>query len=266
MSICKERPVKTALCTIAFRERTFEEVLDLACGAGFDGVEPWGKPDHIQSDWDAESVERSADEIKKRGLKVSQYGSYANPTSAKFHDEMVDAIEIAEGFETDKIRIWAGTCGSAKASEDEWSKAIARLKEFADRTAANGMTLVLEMHVGYLTDTVQGNLRLLEGVDRSNLRLNYQPLYTDSWESVLDGLGQIATFVSTVHAQNYVDVGSNERSLVSEGFVDYRTVVQVLRKAGFDGYLEVEFVREDDPEAALLADSKFLRLLCAIKQ
>ena len=71
--------MKTALCTIAFRERTFEEVLDLACGAGFDGVEPWGKPDHIQSDWDAESVERSADEIKKRGLKVSQYGSTPIP-------------------------------------------------------------------------------------------------------------------------------------------------------------------------------------------
>ncbi len=35
-----------------------------------------------------------------------------------------------------------------------------------------------------------------------------------------------------------------------------------LAAAGFDGFLEVEFVREDDPEAALMADAAFLRALC----
>ena len=34
--------MKTGLCTIAFRDRSFEAVLDLAVGAGFDGVELHG--------------------------------------------------------------------------------------------------------------------------------------------------------------------------------------------------------------------------------
>jgi sugar phosphate isomerase/epimerase len=175
---------------------------------------------------------------------------------------MVDAIEIATGLGTDKIRVWAGTCGSLEASHEEWEIAVRGLREFADRANENGLTLVLEMHVGYLSDTAQGNLRLLEGVNRSNLRLNYQPLYTDGRGAVLEGVRQVAPYVATVHAQNYACVGSNDRSLISEGFVDYQSVVQVLGKEGFDGYLEVEFVREDNPEAALLADAKFLRSFC----
>ena len=39
-------------------------------------------------------------------------------------------------------------------------------------------------------------------------------------------------------------------------------VLDLAARAGFDGYPEVEFVREDDPEAALMADAAFLRTLC----
>lgn len=39
-------------------------------------------------------------------------------------------------------------------------------------------------------------------------------------------------------------------------------VLDLAARAGFDGYLEVEFVREEDPEGALEADARFLRSLC----
>ena len=68
--------------------------------------------------------------------------------------------------------------------------------------------------------------------------------------------------MATVHAQNYEAAGQNARSLISGGYVDYRAVVRELSAAGFDGFLEVEFVRESDPEAALMADAAFLRTLC----
>ena len=77
-----------------------------------------------------------------------------------------------------------------------------------------------------------------------------------------DAAQQIAPFVTTVHAQNYVVVGKNTRSLVSDGLVDFNTVIGIFRAVGFDGYLEVEFVKEDDPGAALKADAAYLRKLC----
>ena len=42
----------------------------------------------------------------------------------------------------------------------------------------------------------------------------------------------------------------------------FAEVLDLAVRAGFDGFLEVEFVREDDPEAALMADAAFLRTLC----
>ena len=254
--------MKTALCTIAFRELPFEDVLDLAVKAGFDGVEPWGKPDHLPAVYDPDITRRASEAVRARGIKVSQYGSYANPTEETFAQDMEDALKIARDFETDKIRVWAGRSGSADAYEAQWETAISGFRTFSDRAADLGMTLAVEMHNGRLSDTSEGCFRLLEGVDRPNFRLNFQPMFTHAPEKTLEEARKVAPYVVTVHAQNYVEVGSNRRALIAEGLVDFATVVADLRKAGFDGYLEVEFVREEEVEASLMADAQFLRSLC----
>lgn len=254
--------MKTGLCTIAFRDRPFEAVLDLAVAAGFDGVEPWGKPDHTPEPFDADVIRKYSDAVKERGLEVAQYGSYANPTDELFDQQMADAIAISEIYETDKIRVWVGSCGSADADDAQWAKAIEGFATFCDCAAEKGMSLVVEMHNGRLSDTVDGCVRLIEGVGRDNFRMNYQPMYTETPDQILDAAQQISPFVTTVHAQNYVETGKNVRSLISEGLVEYRTVIGIFRAFGFDGYLEVEFVKEDDPESALKADAAFLRELC----
>lgn len=254
--------MKTGLCTIAFRDRPFEAVLDLAAEAGFDGVEPWGKPDHTPEPFDPDRVKAQAEAVVARNLEVSQYGSYANPTDDGFEQQMTEALAAAELYGTDKIRVWVGSCGSADAEDEQWDRAIAGFVTFCDRAADAGVQLVVEMHNNRLSDTVDGCLRLIEGVSRDNFRMNFQPMFTDTPEQTLDAAQLIAPFVTTVHAQNYVSVGKNTRSLISDGLIDYDTVVGILRAVGFDGYLEVEFVKEDDPEAALKADADYLRKLC----
>ena len=254
--------MKTALCTIAFKDRPFDDVLDLAVRAGFDGVEPWGKPDHMPGAYDAREIRRIARAIRERGLEVSQYGSYINPVSAGFEREMAEGLDTAMDLGTETIRVWAGSCGSDDATDADWETAISGFRRFADRAADRGVRLVLEMHVGYLCDTARGSLRLIEGVDRPNFLLNFQPMRTDDAPRVTAAARQVAPHVATVHAQNYTAPGRNARSLISRGYVDYRAVVRELSAAGFDGYLEVEFVREDDPDGALMADAAFLRALC----
>ena len=254
--------MQTGLCTIAFRDRPFEAVLDLAVAAGFDGVEPWGRPNHMPDGYDPDYTRRAAEAVRQRGLVVAQYGSYANPTSEAFEAEMDAALQIARDFETDKIRVWAGHSGSADADAAQWETAVSGFRTFADRATDQGITLVIEMHNGRLSDTSSGCLRILEGVDRPNLRLNFQPMFTHTPEQVVQEAEVVAPYVTTVHAQNYLARGSNRRNLVEKGFVDFPRVIAILGKAGFDGFLEVEFVKEEDPEAALKADGAFLRRLC----
>ncbi len=255
--------MKTALCTIAFKDRSMVEVLDLAVRAGLDGVEPWGKPDHMPASYDAEYNRRMADAIRERGLEISQYGSYINPASDDFDQDMAEGLDLASDLGANKIRVWAGSCGSAEATDEDWRVAVSRFRRFAERAGGEGTSLVLEMHQGYLSDTAWGSLRLLEGVDRPNFLLNFQPMYSDSADRVMAVARQVAPLVATVHAQNYTAMGQNARSLISDGYVDYTAVVGELAAAGFDGFLEVEFVRDGDREAALMADAAFLRTLCA---
>ena len=177
--------MKTALCTIAFKDRSFEGVLDLAVAAGFDGVEPWGKPDHMPEAYDAEFNRRMARAIRDRGLEVSQYGSYINPVSDGFEREMSEGLDIASDLGADTIRVWAGSCGSAEAANEDWQSTISGFRRFADRAGDQGARLVLEMHLGYLSDTAWGSLRLVEGVDRPNFLLNFQPMYSESADRVM---------------------------------------------------------------------------------
>jgi sugar phosphate isomerase/epimerase len=255
--------MKTALCTIAFKQKPIEAVLEMAGCAGFDGVEPWGRPPHVPHPYDGDPMRRIAEAVRSRGLTVSQYGSYANPLSDDFKQAMADALRAASDLRTDMIRVWAGRCGSKAAPEADWKAAIEGLRLFSDRAADQGVRLVLEMHNGYLSDCAAGSLRLVEEVDRANFRLNYQPNFTHDAARVLAEAAKAAPFVLAVHAQNYMNPGSNTRALVSEGFVDYPAVVRLLKDTGFDGYLEVEFVREEAPEQALHADAAALRSLCA---
>ena len=51
--------------------------------------------------------------------------------------------------------------------------------------------------------------------------------------------------------------------VIEGGDVDYRRVVPILRRHGFDGYLEIEFVNEEDKLEALAIDAAFLRDLAS---
>ena len=48
---------------------------------------------------------------------------------------------------------------------------------------------------------------------------------------------------------------------IAEGVVDYARIVEILSHAGYDGYLEVEFVHGDDKLEALQRDRDYLASL-----
>ena len=245
--------MKTGMCTLAFKDHSFEDALDIAVKAGFDGVEPYQKPDHLPATYEEEPVRRAVEAVRKRNLLVSQLGAYANPSSETFSQEVTDTIRMAQDFGTDTIRVWAGSKGSSVADEADWKQAITGFIEYADRAADAGIRLAAEVHSNRLSDTTEGCMRLIEGVNRSNFRLNYQPTYPP--DRVLDELRKVAPYVVNVHVHN-------GGGLLSEGPLDYAEMVHVLKVAGFDGFLEVEFVKAENPLDAIVKDAAFLRSLC----
>jgi len=252
--------MQTALCTIAFNELAVEQVLDLARDKGLDGVEIWGKEPHLSETYDGARVARLQKAVEQRGLVVSAFGSYVNPLMEDFEAQSQAALDIAVGLGTPIVRIWSGGGASKDVTDDVYAQVVARLREWCPRAEERELTLAFEFHDNSITDNAHSIVKLIEDVACPALRTYYQPSRREGADDPYESAELVGPFVVNVHAQNWAP-DQTGRSLIEEGEVDYGRVVQILKKHGFDGYLEIEFVNEDDKAAALAADASFLRRL-----
>lgn len=63
--------MKTGLCSVTFRDRSVEEVVQLAKDAGLDAIE-WGGKGHVPHE-DFEAAKKAARITEEAGLVVSSY-------------------------------------------------------------------------------------------------------------------------------------------------------------------------------------------------
>ena len=256
---------RVGLCTIAFSERPLEEVLELAARVGFDGVELWGKPDHLPLTRSDAEVTAVRDKIKGVGLKDCVYGSYVrlgDGQEAQAKDKDFDrTIRIATLLGASIVRIWAGTKNSELLSKDEWMRMVEDGKRFCGKAEKAGVVLALEMHPDCATNKARATVGLIRQVGSPSLKANYQVIEDeDSYERARIA----APYVVNVHAQTLSK--AKERPLLSEGTVDFKKIYEIFRPYGFKGFFEIEFVRGrtyEEKTAALAADFRYLKSIGA---
>jgi 3-dehydroshikimate dehydratase len=259
--------LRTALCTIAFRERLLEYSLDIACESSLDGVEIWGREPHISEEYDANRVAAARKMVHDRGLEVAVFGSYLRPGAVETESmPLRDVLQIAAGLEAPIVRVWASDVGSDEADDEVWSNTIERCREASVAAERMGMSLAAEMHSNTLADTAESAKRLVEEVGRDNFGLNYQPLARLD-DNALGRLEAVLPWVIHMHAQNYAALGNGaaklERASLAEGVIDYAPLIERLRRHGYAGYVAVEFSPSNvaDKRAAVLRDCMFLQNL-----
>ncbi len=265
------RGPKVALCTIAFRELPFRDVLSLAREAGFDGVEPWGKPDHLPLTLTDDQVRQARRAAEDMGLAISHYGCYVRIGDDLEHEvvsqqqkeaDMARAVEITGLLGTDICRIWAGNKDSELMSEADWEKIVRDGKTFCSLAEAAGVTLAIEMHGRSVTNKAAAAVDLIGRVGSPALKLNYQIL--NNSEDPYERARIAGPHVVMVHAQNQPREGQGQGPICG-GVVDFQKVWDILHgEFGFDGYMEVEFVAGETPEekhTALVADCQCLQAI-----
>ena len=259
--------MKAGFATIALRQLGVLEVIDLAAEAGFEGVEIWGRSPHTPDVFDEKHFAAIRERVLARGMEPAVFGSYVNSASPDFEEQALTALKIAETLGSGIIRVWAGDKEPPDAVDDDWTRNAANLKWMADLAAERSITLAMEMHGGTLTIAPEGTLRLLELARADNLKLNYQVNDLGN-QDIERSVGMVGPHVVMVHAQNFTRAPEGsahpwERSLIEDGLVDYSRILDMLRPYGFDGYVEVEFLKgEPDTERmveAMKKDAAFLR-------
>jgi len=252
--------VKTALCTIAFKEKPVEEVLDLAVEHGLDGVEIWGKEPHMGERFDSARVEALRRAIEQRGLDVSACGSYVKPLTDDYDEACQAALDTTEALGANTCRIWSGGGASKDVTDDVYRATVDALKPFCAQAAERDIILAFEFHDNSITDNARGTVQLIRDVGAPNLKCYYQPSRREGADDPYEAAEIVGPYVVNAHCQNY-DLETGSRTRVADGFVDYHRVAGILARHGFDGYLEIEFLDEDEKLEALAKDAAFLKEL-----
>lgn len=251
--------MKLGLCTISNKDAPVEDVLETAAAAGYDGVELWGQESHVGDGSSAvcDSIVETADGL---GIDVAVYGSYLAPGTGTFAQSYEHEVAVAERLGADLIRVWPGESEYGDHTEEEWDAAVADLALLAEEAASAGLGVTVEKHEGRLSNTTEGARRLIEAVDHPACGLNYQPLFHMSEDDLVAEAEVLAPLSNNIHIQAPAERGSKTRAPLEDSYFDVGAVLAPFADAGFDGYVEVEFVTDDLPyEDAVRGDYEYLR-------
>lgn len=238
--------IHIGIATISFNDQPVDTALAWCAAAGARGIELWGRG-HLPEDASDAEVARVRVRAAELGLEMACYGSYARAGAADWTPERFGRIlDIAEGLGTPRIRVWAGTRGSAEATDADWDAVAAALAMWGEMAAARGLTLVVERHGNTLTDYGDTARRLIDRVNHPAVRLNYQvpyPLDPAGYADLAADLRMHLPVSAHMHVQNY-RADDMKRVPLAEGMVRYADWASILADTGFSGWAMLEFLPE----------------------
>ncbi|OQR56110.1 sugar phosphate isomerase/epimerase [Bacillus sp. CDB3] len=244
--------MKYSLCTISFRHQliSFTDIVQFAYENGFKGIELWGT--HAQNLYiqERETTEREIDCLKDKNLEVTMISDYLDISlSADFQKTMEKCeqlVTLANWFNTNKIRTFAGQKGSEDFSGQERVEYVKRIRMICDQFAQHNMYVLLETHPNTLTDTLPSTVKLLEEVNHPYLKINLDFLHI--WESgadPIDSFQRLKPWIQHYHFKNissaeylhvfepnnvYAAAGSRIGMVpLFEGIVNYDEIIREVR-------------------------------------
>lgn len=227
---------------------TLDELIDLAKAHGYEALCMRASQAGIHTPLDV--VRELGHKIREAGLVVSMVtGDFAVPRNDETGPEglrnITPFLDLAEAFGADLIRI------CMKEDDD-----IVWAQKACDEASERGIRLAHQAHCASLFETVEGSLRVLQEVGRSNFGIIYEPA---NWMIADQDYGpgtiqQLVPYLMNVYLQNhrFNDDGDATVSTWCKGKVrldslgvwdksgvDYDEVFAGLRGIGYDGYVTV---------------------------
>jgi sugar phosphate isomerase/epimerase len=251
--VSERRPgskLRLSLAAYSFREllsgetpkMTLEEFIDLCADLGIEGTE---LTSYYFRRTDPEYLISLRRRAYVNGLTIS-----GSPIGCDFcpapGPERVQQLEHAKAWidrvailGSQTIRVFAGSVPRGDDEKAAVARAIEGLKEIAEYAGRKGVILGLENHGG-ITSTADQILALVEGVSSPWLGINLDTgnFHKDVWAS----LERIAPHAVAVQVKT--EIKEEGRAAVE---TDYPRLVELLVRAGYRGFVALEFEGKGDP-------------------
>jgi len=251
-------PKFAANLSFLFTDATFSERFRRAAAAGFKGVEylfPYEWPAADVASWlQAAGLEQVLFNLPPGDWAAGERGLACLPQR---EDEFATSIELALHYavalDCKRLHCMAGL-RPAGVEEDELTETyIANLRLAADRLASIGATLMVEPinsridMPGYWLDDIGKGFRLLEAVDRNNLKLQY-----DIYHAQIIAGDLARTLEANIHRIGHIQIADNPgRHEPGTGEINYPFLFDLLDRLGYDGWVGCEYKPLTTTEAGL---------------
>ncbi len=266
-----------------YRGQPFELAVRRAKEFGYDGIEAF--PGHYKDASDPIGSQRELKSYSEsQGMPLPVGSLQMDLTTddqtlrqenlAKIPDHVAAIADM--GFEL--INGWIGPLsapsgsyhesGSAAATEIHYERAIEGAGIIAAAAESAEIDVVLEMHMNMIHDTARSILRIIEAVDSSRLKANYDPASMhgyDHAESPADAVEAIASRLAYAHLKNCRRFNGNTdyHYPLASGDLDYSSILRDMYGRGFRGPFCIEYSGAGDRNYQTKEDLEYLRGLLA---
>ena len=250
--------ILAGLTSVTFRDRTPQQIVQLAVEAGLKGIE-WGADIHVPVGQleHAKMVSRLTHEA---GLEVSAYGSYykvgkGDKKASDFHEILATAKSLGAPI----VRIWAGEVSSKDATIEDWENIIKETRVLAYMAGQEDICLAFEFHEHTLNDTYEASYKLLQEIDHPCVNTFWQPIHGAGPDFNGAGIDMILPWIVGVHIFHWwpkVEM----RLPLKEGADHWHEYM--TRLSGISGSIfgNIEFVKDDSAEQFFMDAKTLLEL------
>ncbi|MGB4065783.1 MAG: hydroxypyruvate isomerase [Azonexus sp.] len=251
-------PQFAANLSFLFTDTAFPERFERAAAAGFQGVEylfPYDWPARDVAEWlKAAAVEQVLFNLPPGDWAAGERGLACLPhRQGEFAESVEQALNYAMVLDCERVHCMAGLRPAGVGEMELEATYIANLQFAADRFATVGATVMIEPinsridMPGYWLDDVNKALRLLDAIDRPNVKLQLdlyhaQIIQGDLARTIEANIGRIG------HVQIADNPGRHEPGT---GEINYRFLFDLLDRLGYAGWVGCEYKPLTTTEAGL---------------
>ena len=242
---------RPAICAYSFRnelksgQMTYADLIRMAADTGTDGID-------LTTYWLADTSDETLFALKKLAyrLSVSLYSigiraRMAQPTPELRAAEVATVrqwLDVAERLGSAHIRVFGGNVpkGATEAQAVDW--AAETLKRCAEEAGRKGITLGVEDDGG-ITTTAEQTVGIVRKANSPwvGVNLDIGNFPSDAYREI----EICAPLASNVHFKSHVQAEGRRQP------ADWPKILGILRKAGYVGYLALEYEENEDPRSAV---------------
>lgn len=211
---------------------------------------------------------------------TGNYGLLSDEQCVAAFETFKKYVDLAYYMDSDMVRMWTAWQEFATAPQEIKDRAVLWSRKSCDYAAKHGKKVVLEMHHGTLCDTLEACQWMYDAIDRPNIGFCVDPvnLYQVPVEDVSGLIRALKGHIYIVHIKDIIKLpspaypygfeyayyakhishftpvvppNSNRQEYyshrrINQGGVDWYGIIETLREIGYDGFLTVESVSENN--------------------